>query len=164
MNGFSIANLIAGIPLDRILLNDGKIWINKLRVGDTVLAGKSKPTALNISTRGIFLCLSFTGSYTTMDNGDPAVDNGVCRMSMKISNSSGRVYIPDPIFLHNLFSPGRVKSAADLTGEPSNQLQIDGTEWVTIFRPNDVITHDVQNDSDYDNDWEMSYTGIWIIN
>lgn len=163
MNGFSISNLIAGIPLDRILQNDGKVWINKLRVGDTVLPGKSKPTALNISTRGIFLCLSFTGSYTTIENGDPPVDNGICRMSMKISNSSGRVYIPDPIFLHNLFSPGRVKSSVDLTGEPSNQLQIDGTEWVTIFRPNDVITHDVQNDSDYENNWEMSYTGIWII-
>ena len=163
MNGFSIANLIAGIPLDRILLNDGKIWINKLRVGDTVEAGKSKPTALNISSRGIFLCLGFTGSYTTVDLGDPNVDNGVCRMSMKISNSSGRVYIPDPIFLHNLFTPGRVKSKGALAGPVSNQLQFDGTEWVTIFRPNDVITHDVQNDGTFANDWEMSYTGIWII-
>lgn len=163
MNGLSISNLIAGIPLDLILKNDERIVVNKLRVGDTVEAGKSKPTALNISTRGVFLCLSYTGSYTTLRNGDPTTDSGVCEMSMKISNSSGRVYVPEPCFLHNLFTPGRVKSVLALAGDPGNQLQFDGTEWVTVFRPNDVITHDVQNDSDYPNSWEMVYHGVWLL-
>ena len=161
IQGLTIGDLIRGIDLDKILANDQKIWPNRLRVGDTVDAGKSKPTTLNISNRGVFLCLSFTGSYSTIDN-SPAADTGVCRLSMKVRNSSGRVYIPDPVFLHNIFTPGRVKDTADITGAASGQLQFPGEEFVTVFRPSDVITHDVQNDAIQPNTWEMVYYGVWL--
>jgi hypothetical protein len=157
---FTLRDLLHGIPLKQLLAGDEKIWTSSLRVGDTVLAGKSKPTVLSISQRGVFLVLSYTGSYTTLAAGP--TDNGVCALSMKSNNNNGRVYFPEPIFLHNLFTPGRVKDVLDPAGAASNSLQFPGMEWVTVFRPSDQITHVVQNDATADNSWEMAYHGIWI--
>lgn len=146
--------------MEQLLKGDEKIWASSLRVGDTVAAGISKPTTLSISQRGVFLVMSYTGSYTTLQG---ATDDGVCRMSMKIKNSSGRVYISDPIFLHNLFTPGRVKDTTQPAAAAGNQLQFPGLPWITVFRPNDDITHEVQNDATFVNSWEMAYHGVWII-
>jgi hypothetical protein len=160
---FTLRDLLHGIPLKQLLEGDKKIWTSSLRVGDTVLAGKSKPTVLSISQRGVFLCLSYTGSFTTLfDDGGAAGDNGVCALSMKSNNNNGRVYFPEPIFLHNLFTPGRVKDVQVPAGTASNSLQFPGMEFVTVFRPSDQITHVVQNDATFDNSWEMAYHGVWI--
>ncbi len=157
---FDFKDLIQGINLAQLLAMDDKIQRATLRVGDTVPASSALPTTLNISNRGVFLCLSITGRFSTLDTG-PA-DTGGCKLSMAIKNGSGRVYIPDLIHLDSLFTPGRVKDSLDTTGAAGNQLQFEGLEWVTVFRPTDILTHTVQNDAAYANSWEMAYHGLWI--
>ncbi len=156
---FDFKDLMQGINLQQLLANDDRIERATLRVGDTVPASSSLPTTLNISDRGVFLCLGITGRFSTLDTGP--TDNGICKLSMTIKNGSGRVYIPDAIFLDSLFTPGRVKDAADTSGAVANQL-FGMLEWVTCFRPKDILTHTVQNDGTYANSWQMSYHGVWI--
>lgn len=155
----SIQNLIQGIDLKKIQESDQRFYRASLRVGDTVPANDNKPTNLVVQSLGVFLCVSMTGRFTTLDTG-PA-DTGVCRMSMKWVNGSQRVYIDQPIFLDCLFTPGRVKSPG-VTGDASGQLQFPGLPWVTIFQPKDTLTFTVQNDAAYANTWQMALHGIWI--
>lgn len=160
---FGFKELIQGINLPKLLENDAKMWRATLRVGDTVPAGTMLPTTLNISNRGVFLCLSLTGRFSTLELGAESaiVDNGICDLSMAIKNGSGRVYIQDPVFLDCLFTPGRIKASIS-SGDAANQLQFPGLPWVTCFRPTDILTHEVTNDATADNEWQLNYHGVWI--
>lgn len=152
-------DMIQGIDLPKLLEQDSKMWRATLRAGASVPASSTLPTVLSISNRGVFLCMAITGRFSTLEVG-PA-DNGVCNLSMKMNNGSGRVYIPDPIKMDNLLTPGRVKStvAGANLGEG---LQFKGIEWLTCFRPKDDITITVTNDAAIANTWEMAFHGYWI--
>lgn len=152
-------DLIQGIDLGKLLENDARMWRATLRVGATVPASSTLPTVLSISNRGVFLSLRMTGRFTTLEAG-PA-DDETCKLSMKINNGSGRVYIPDPIKLDNLLTPGRVKGSV-AAGDLGGALNFPGLEWVTVFRPKDDITHTVTNDAAIANSYEIAYHGYWI--
>lgn len=157
----TIQDLIAGIPLQKVVENDAKIQRATLGVNDSVPASSTKPTSYQVPPKGIFLCMSITGSFTTLETG-PA-DNGVCKMSMKFRNGSGRVYIPDLVSLDLLLTPGRVKDATVVGASASNQMQFPGLPWVTVFRGNDTLSIEVQNTAAYANNWALAFHGVWLL-
>lgn len=157
----TIQDLIAGIPLAQVLANDAKIQRATLGVSDTVLASATKPTSYQVPPRGFFLCFSLTGNFTTVETG--AADSGFCKMSMKMRNGSGRVYIPDLVSLDLLLTPGRVKDPTVAAGAASNQMQFPGLPFCTVFRPNDTLSIEVQNTSLAANTWALAFHGVWLL-
>jgi len=155
-----ILKLIQEIDLKKLIEADKSRWTGHIRVGDSVPASTSLPTPLSISQRGLFLCLSMSGRFTTLDAG-PA-DNGTCKLSMTMNNGSDRVYIPDPVFLDSILTPGRVKDASAAGGAAGNQLQFPGIPFVTLFKPKDIINHIVTNTAAIANTWQITYHGLWL--
>lgn len=156
-----IRDLLTGIDLKKVQENDKLFQRATLRTGDTVAANATLPTSLQVSPKGVFVCMSLTGRFTTLVSGPS--DTGVCNLSMTWQNSSNRVYIDKPVYLDELLTPGRVKSSLDTTGAAGNQLQFPGLPWVTVFQPNDVLTFNVQNEANYANTWQIALHGIWVI-
>lgn len=157
----TLQDLIAGLPKDTILANDAKIQRGILSVSDTVPLSSTKPTSYQVPPLGPFLAYGITGSFTTLDAG-PA-DNGICKMSMKFRNGSGRVYLPDLVPLDLLFTPGRVKDAAVVGAMYGNQLQFPGMPFVTVFRANDTLSFEVANAGTYANTWNIAFHGFWLL-
>lgn len=157
----TLQDLIAGLPQAAILQNDQKIQRGVLPVSDTVNASSTKPTSYQVPPLGPFLVYAITGSFTTLDAG-PA-DNGICKMSMKFRNGSGRVYIPDLTPLDLILTPGRVKDAAVVGASAGNQLQFPGMPFMTVFRSNDTLSFEVQNSGTYANTWNLAFHGFWLL-
>jgi len=156
----NLRDLMNNLDVAKLMETDNRAWRATLRAGDTVPASQAKPTTLSISSRGLFLCCAITGRFSTLKTGPE--DDGVCRLSFSMNNGSGRVYIQDPIYMDTFLTPGRVKNAADDTGDPSGVLQFPGIEFLTLFQPTDEITFTVNNAADYANDWQMALHGFWI--
>lgn len=157
----TLQDLIQGLPKATILANDAKIQRGILTVSDTVNASTTKPTSYQVPPLAPFLCYAITGSFTTLDAG-PA-DNGICKMSMKFRNGSGRVYIPDLVSMDLVFTPGRVKDSAVVGADAGNQLQFPGMPFMTVFRQNDTLSFEVQNAGTYANSWNVAFHGFWLL-
>jgi len=157
----TIQDLIAGIPLAQLLANDAKIQRATLGVSDTVLASSTKPTSYQVPPVGIFLCFSLTGNFTTVETG--AADNGICKMSMKMRNGSGRVYLPDLVSMDLMLTPGRVKDPTVVGAAAGNQMQFPGLPFATVFRPKDTLSFEVQNTSLASNTWALAFHGVWLL-
>lgn len=156
-----LSDLIRGIDLQKLQENDGKFERATLRVGDTVSAGTTKPTPYIVPNKGVFLCMSLTGRFTTLTG--VSTDGGVCQLKLSWLNGSNRVYIDDanPVYLDCLLTPGRVRSVG-VTGDPSGQLAFPGLPWITFFQPSDSLSFKVQNEGAYANSWEIDMHGIFI--
>lgn len=156
-------NMLKGISLADLKDQDDRLWPSTLRVPGEVPAGESLPVVLDVSTLGVFLVLSMSGRFTTLDDNEGAFDSGVCNLSMTVKNGSGRVYIPDPIKLDLLLTPGRVKDSNTYqAAEPSGFLQFPGRPFVTLWQGKDQITHNVFNQAGYANSFEIAYHGFWV--
>ncbi len=158
----NLRDMLLNLDVKKLMEADQRIWRATLRVGDSVPANQALPTTLNISDRGLFLCCSITGRFTTLINDETVQDNGVCSLSFTMTNGSGRVYIQDPIYMDSFLTPGRVKSELDDTGDASGVLQFPGIEFLTLFQPKDDITFKVDNAANTENTWQMSLHGFWI--
>ncbi len=155
----SLQNLIAGIPIAPILENDKKFYPGILVVEGTAAASVMTPVTYTVPPKGNFICLAFTGRFTTLETG-PA-DDETCKLSLKLRSGSGRVYIPDFVDLDMILTPGRVKGSV-AAGDNGNQLQFPGMPFVTVFRGGDNLTHEVQNDAAIANTWAIAYHGLWV--
>lgn len=157
----TLRELIEGIDTAKLVENDAKMLRATLPVSDTVPLSSTKPTSFIVPPKGMFLCFSLTGSFTTLDAGP--VDNGLCKLSMKMRNGSGRVYIPDLLSLDLLLTPGRVKDPSVGGAAASNQMQFPGIPFATVFRGNDTLSFDVQNSAAIANTWSLAFHGIWLL-
>ena len=157
----NLSDLIQGLDTQKLKEADQKFDRAVLTVGGSVAASTTTPFPLVVSPKGVFLCMSLTGRFTTLTTG-PA-DNGVCSLKMSWQNGSGRVYIDpnSPVYLDCLLTPGRVMTPG-VTGDPSNQLQFPGLPWVTFFQPKDVLTFAIQNEATYANTFQINLHGIWL--
>lgn len=156
----TLQDLINPINLAQAQAADSKFYRATLQASDEVPASQSKPTNLVISPKGVFICMSITGRFTTLTGA--ATDSGVCPLSMTWQNGSQRVYIDQPVYMDCLFTPGRVR-VAGVTGDPSSQLQFPGLPWVTVFQPKDTLIFKVTNDAAYANRWQIALHGIWVL-
>ncbi len=161
----NLRDMLLNLDVKKLMEADNRIWRATLRVGDSVPANQALPTTLNVSDRGLFLCCSITGRFTTLINDETVQDNGVCALSFTMVNGSGRVYIQDPIYMDSFLTPGRVKSDLATNNDdaaPSGVLEFPGIEFLTLFQPKDDITFKVDNAANTENSWQMSLHGFWI--
>lgn len=157
----TIQDLVQGIPLAQVLANDEKMYRATLTIADSVPASSVQPTSYQVPPKGFFLSFAMTGRFTTLETG-PA-DDETCKMSMKLRNGSGRVYIPEFTDMDLLLTPGRVKSPTVAAGDNGNQLQFPGIPWVGVFRGGDTLAFDVQNTAAIANTWAVAFHGIWLL-
>lgn len=156
----TIRDLLSGINLAQVQANDKLIDRATIKAGGSVAANVTTPVTVQVSKKGVFVCMAITGRFTTLTAGP--TDNGVCALSMTWQNSSGRVYIDQPVYLDELFTPGRVKSSLDAAGAVGNQMQFPGLDWVAVFQPGDMLTFNVQNEATYANTWQIVLHGFWV--
>lgn len=147
----------------KILKMQNLQYQEKLYLEDTVPAGSQKLGSVDISSLGNWYCLFMTGSFTTLIANDPAVDDGVQHLRAKMSDgSNNRQLFNDYIPLHHYLSPGREKSSIStgvLTDDPSGNLFYP-QPWQYMFALSSQILFDVKNDSDYANDYRITFHGI----
>jgi len=135
----------------------------KLYMEDTVPPNSQKLNSVDISSLGCFYCLFMTGSFTTIINGDPPIDDGVQHLRGKLSDGSNqRQLFNDYIPLHLYLSPGREKDsiATPVTDYPAAGNLFYPQPFQYMFTLTSQILFDVKNDSDYENDYKIVFHGI----
>lgn len=172
------------IDISNILNLQAQQFIQPQYVEDIVPAGQMKSTQLNLSSAGAFLCLGFTGSFTTLrikGAGPVLEDTGVCTLRMKFKGGAGtRDLFNDYVPLDLILSPGRVRvdrtdaglitggatlAAADL-GPAPNQLFYP-YKFEYLFKESDIVTFQVQNDiptaaNGWANRWRLCFYGFRV--
>lgn len=152
--------LLDRIDASAILDLQTKQYPDKMLISDTVPLGQSKLGSADVGNLGHFLCMKITGHFTTMKSGP--TDDGVSHLRGLLSDGTGqRKLFSDYVPLDLWLSPGRVKSPLDLTGADSNNLFYP-LKWEYLFAANGAILLDVKNDSDLDNDYEVTFHGYRI--
>lgn len=135
-----------------------------------VADGGSAIATINISNRGPLRTERVTGEFSRLvsDGGNPAaaVDDGANHLKCKItSQSSGNNLFEEFIPLSSFLTPGGQRTPGVLldadggTPDPSQQLFFPmplGYTW----QPNDVITLEFTNDSDWPNTFKIAFFGI----
>lgn len=156
-----LEDLIRGLDLQAIQKADGQFDMGILSVSGTVAASASLPFQISVASRGVFLCMSISGRFSTLTAA--ATDSGVCALKTSWLNGSNRVYIDvqNPVYLDCLLTPGRVRTAG-VAGDPSSQLMFPGMPWVTFFQPKDELTFNVTNEAAYANSFQINLNGIWL--
>lgn len=154
-----IGLLVDGVPVEKIKERDSRAWWQILRVTDTVPASSAKQATLNIDTAGHFVCFYVTGKYTTLAAG-PA-DSGICRLSMTMIGGQNRVYIPQPVDMDLLLSPGRVKDPQVAGASLGTQLFYP-LLFPALFRSGTDLQFNVTNGSDFANSYGLAFHG-WRV-
>ena len=114
-----------------------------------------------VSNQGHFYCLFLTGSYTTIYGpGAVATDDGVNHLRGKLLENNTPIFndfIPFDLWV----TPGRRKSALDLTGAGSNNLYV-LMPIEHLFPANSDILLDCRTDATYQNSFSLAFWGIRV--
>jgi hypothetical protein len=149
-------------------------YAEKIVLEDTVAANSSKIGKVSISNVGHFLCMYFTGKFTTNNTGGAGagIDTGVNYLKGLLFDGAGqRKLFNDYIPLDLIFSPGRVRNGtatncyqpdgAIITASGSNSLYMP-MEFEYLFQSNSDILFDVKNSSGLAIDYSICFHGIRI--
>lgn len=135
-------------------------YSENLLMTDSVPPSTTRLGSVNVSNLGHFYCMFLTGSFETLAAGP--TDDGIDHLRGKlIDGSDQRQLFNDYVPLSLLLTPGRRKSAHDLTGANSNNLFYP-TKFEYLFTANSDILLDVKNDSDFEIDYDIVFWGIRI--
>lgn len=150
------------IDIQEIINLQGNQYQDMLYLEQAVPAGETIDAAVNITSLGHFMLLSFTGSYTTksLDQAVP-VDDGINYLYFQmLDGSNHRQLFEDFVPANLVLSPGREKSLA--AGDASQQLFLN-FPFVYTFPLNSSIICRIQNASDAENTLKIAFNGIRVF-
>lgn len=160
--------LIKELDIDALFELQRVQYRDTIILEDTVPAGGTSIGRANVSNLGHFLCLSITGTFSTLYSPAAAIiDNGINFLSGQLIDGAGQRklmndHVPFPLWL----SPGRRRDASSTTlatTDPVPNTLFYPMEFVYLFTANSEILLDTQNTADEDNSYEIAFHGIRII-
>jgi hypothetical protein len=141
--------------IDKILLVRQLEDLYLIPFSATIAAGQTLDTTITIPNSDHFQCDHITGSFTTIQGG---VDDGICRLSMQITDRSQDRKLSNALIpLNLLLSPGR-RLSTGVAGDPSQQLFY-AREYDHLFPANGGISLNISNSASSSNTVELLFIG-----
>jgi hypothetical protein len=154
------------IDLGKLSLLQLAQYSERLLMAGTVPAAGEQLYRVDIGSLGAFVCLHFTGSFSTLALvGGVITDTGINYLFGRLqSGGEQRVLFNDYTPLNILLSPGRERSplaAAGAAGDPPGPL-VYPMEFPYLFPANGQIQMIVRNTSTTDNTFNISFFGVRV--
>ena len=148
------------IDIQKIIDLQNYQYQNSLYLEQAVPANSQIDAAVNITALGHFMLLSFTGAYSTKDDGP--VDDGINHLFFQlVDGSNQRVLFDDFIPANILLSPGREQIIAG-AGNASEPLRLE-FPFIYTFPLNSQIICRIRNDAGFENTLKIQFKGIRIF-
>ena len=163
-DAFAYAQKVMSSAVSMAIESQNFQYQQKLPLADTLLPGATQIASLQIGPMGPFCVKQITGSFDTLipdpDNLGEFIDDGVCRLFIKLSDDGrARQFMNDFVPLSLFLTPGNNNLT---TAQPSQPL-FDPIAFEYVFGRNSKINAQVLNTGSAPVSYSLLFHGIRII-